>query len=108
MQISAALEASRNPKQPTPRLVVSDPVTDLRAESLKHDFSEANVVLHIFFLIEEATVAIMQRLWQVPVEERDHRRDSTPYQLIDHIPVILQAFLVYRIVPSAEWNDPRP
>jgi D-ribose pyranose/furanose isomerase RbsD len=42
------------------------------------------------------------------VEQCDHRLDTVGQQLIDQIDVVLQAFVVDRVVAATEWNDTRP
>src|ERR687898_50321 len=87
-----------------PGLVQGDPEPNIIREGLVHD---AGVLCEAFARIPVGPAAqVLQRLWQIPVVEREHRLYGTLTQAVDEPAVEVEAFLVGRTAPF--WLDAGP
>jgi hypothetical protein len=50
----------------------------------------------------------VQLIGKIPMEERDHRLDASLAKVVYEFDVVLEAFLVYGVIASAERDDARP
>ena len=92
----------------TPGLIVRDPELDLRSHRLENEPRVVDEILHVLLFVQESTVAVMQTLRQIPVEKRYHWLDIVGQELVHQVHVVLQAFLIDRIIAAAEGNDAGP
>jgi len=90
-----------------PWLIERDPMLTLR-DGLEHDLGVVREVQRELLLAQQAAVALVQSVGQVPVEQRDHGRDAGVEQVIDELDVEAEARLVNGVVAAAQRDDARP
>ena len=81
---------------------------NLRAERLENYAGVVGKVCDEFFFIKETTVAFVELIGKIPVEQSNERSDTSSMQVIDEFYIILQAFLIDGVVSATEWNNAGP
>lgn len=74
----------------------------------KHGAGVVREVLWVLFVVQQATIALVQPLWQIPVEERDHGLDAGGEQVVDELDVEVETGLVDWVVAAAKRDHTRP
>jgi len=90
-----------------PGLVEGDPVLAL-GDRLE---GKAGVVLEIgreLLLVQEAAVALVERIGKIPVEEGDEGGDAGLEEVVDELDVVVNALLVDGVVAAAERDQAGP
>jgi hypothetical protein len=90
-----------------PRLVEGDPVLAL-GHSLEEDAGVVGEVGDELLLVQHAEVALVQLIWEIPVEESDHGDDAGIEEVVNELDVVVQALLVDGVVAASEWDHARP
>ena len=72
-----------------PRLVKGDPMLAPAAESLEDDTRVVGKVCREFGFVQQSAVPLVQRLRQIPVEERYHWGDARSVQVVDELDVVV-------------------
>lgn len=91
----------------TPRLVEGDPVLAL-GDGLEDD---AGVVLKVegeLLTVQETTVALVESIGEIPVEEGDEGGDASLKEVVDELDVVVKAGLVDGVVATTDRDDSRP
>ena len=91
-----------------PRLIEGNPVLDLGSKGLEYHASIVCEVSNELLLVERSTVALIELIRKIPMEQGNHGRNSGINQVIHKLLVELYAFLVDWIVPPAEGDNARP
>jgi hypothetical protein len=91
-----------------PWLVEGDPQLDRGAKGLETYPRIVLKVLDKLVLVQQAAVARVQVVGQVPVEEGDEGLDARRTQVFGKLDVVLDALFVDRVVAPAEGDDARP
>lgn len=84
-----------------PGLVEGDPELDLGSHCLEQNARVVFKVLDELILVQEAAVPLVELVWQVPVKQRDQRRDARSEQVVDELDVVLEACLVDGIIATS-------
>ena len=87
-------------------LVDRDPMLHAIAEALEHEFRVRGEIVGALPALP-ATVAVLERLRQIPVVERDHRRDAVLQAFIDDVIVKLDAFFIRLAAALGQHARPR-
>jgi hypothetical protein len=91
-----------------PGLVEGDPQLDGGAKGLETYPRIVLKVLDKLVLVQQAAVALVEVVGQVPVEEGDEGLDARRTQVFGKLNVVLDALVVDGVVAAAEGDDTRP
>lgn len=92
----------------TPRLIERDPMLHLGTQGIEDHTRIVRKVRHELLLVEHAPVPLVQRIGQVPVEQRDQGRDPRGVQVVHEFEVEVQALLIDGVIASAQGDDTGP
>lgn len=65
-------------------------------------------VLDKLVFVQHALIPLVQIVGEIPVEQRNHRLDACLDKIVHKLDVMLETFLVDRIIASTERDDAGP
>jgi hypothetical protein len=77
-------------------------------DGLEHD---ASVVLEIqgeLLLVQETTISLLERIWEIPVVQSDERCDSSCEKVINELDIVVDTSLVDGVVTATQRDDSGP
>lgn len=77
-------------------------------DGLEYDTRVVLVVEREFGAIQEPAVALVKRVGEIPVVQRDEGLDPSVEEVIDEAPIEVKPLLVDGVLASAERDDARP
>jgi hypothetical protein len=92
----------------TPRFVECDPVLNFGAKSLENHPCVIFKVCNEFFLVQEASVTLVEFIREIPMEQGNEGDNPSGMQVVNEFHIMLYTFLINRIVSAAEWDNTGP
>lgn len=85
-----------------------NPLLHLGPHRLKNHPGVPHVILDVLLLVQKPPVPLVQRLGQIPMEQRDHGLDAVRQTFVHEVDVVLQTGLVDGVVAAAQRDDAAP